>query len=71
MSEHRAEPKARFIPSPKIRRWLYGVGLASAPVLVAYGIIEVETIPLWIPLLGALLGVGSGVALGNVNEDQK
>ena len=69
MSDHKAEPsKARFIPSANVRRWLYGVGVATAPVLVAYGLIEADTVPMWVTLAGAVFAVSNGVALGNVED---
>ena len=70
MSEHRA-PTKTFIPSPKVRRWIYGIGLTSAPLLVAYGLVEADKVPLWVSFFGVFLGVSNAVALGNVNEDKE
>lgn len=40
---------SRYVPLT-LRRWLYGVTTALIPLLVAYGIIQAETAPLWIGL---------------------
>lgn len=42
------EPRP-LLPLP-MRRWLYGVTTALVPLLVAYGIIDEATAPLWIAL---------------------
>lgn len=45
------------MPSPRVRRYLYRVGLASVPLLVAYGVVTQEYAVLWAAALGALLAV--------------
>lgn len=66
MGEH--EKPSKKPSSANVRRWIYGIGVAVAPVLVAYGIIEADKVPLWVSLLGALVGIGNIVALGNVSD---
>jgi hypothetical protein len=53
--------------SPAARRWVYGVGIAAAPLLVIYGIVGKEEVALWLGALYAILGFS--LATGNVNDD--
>lgn len=59
------EPSAKFIPSPAVRAYLYGVMVAAAALAVIYGLITVEQMGGWLVLGGALLGVSNGLALAN------
>lgn len=43
--------------TPTVRRWVYGICLASLPVLVFYGLVEPEASPLWGAFALALLNV--------------
>lgn len=43
--------------NPVVRRWTYGVCLASFPVLVHYNVVEPEAAPLWAAFALALLNV--------------
>jgi hypothetical protein len=43
--------------TPSVRRWLYGIAVAAAALLTAYGIIPVEVAPLWLALVMAALNV--------------
>lgn len=45
----------RGILQPKVRRWIYGIVLATAPILGIYGIVAEEALPLWIALAEAVL----------------
>jgi hypothetical protein len=51
------------------RVYLYLVGLALAPILVSYGYISKEDVPLWLGLLLAVLGLGTATV--KVNEKGK
>ena len=42
--------------TPTVRRWLYGVLVALVPLLIAYGVIEEATAPLWLALASSVLG---------------
>jgi len=68
MGDHTQKPKLNWPNSTTARKWIYGVGVALAPVFVAYGIVEADKVPLWVSLLGAIVGIGNIVALGNVNN---
>lgn len=66
LREQNNETPNRWIPSRAARLWLYGVAVAAAAVLVAYGVITVEQGGVWLVLVGALLGVAPAVAARNV-----
>lgn len=56
-----------WINSREGRKWLYAVALAVLAILTAYDIIADEMAPLWINLIGAILGIGAaGMALNNL-----
>jgi predicted outer membrane lipoprotein len=57
-----------FIPSAKVRAWLYGVTLAASPLAVAYGVVTESQAGLWVALGGAVLGVTNALALANTGE---
>jgi hypothetical protein len=43
--------------TPTVRRWVYGVLIASAPLVVYYGVATQQEVTLWIVVAGAALGV--------------
>lgn len=70
----RAEARAtqtpnKWVPSPGVRLWLYGIAVALAALLVGYGILTIEQGGLWLALFGAILGTGNAVAARNVPRD--
>lgn len=46
------------VPEP-VRKYLYGLLAPVVAVLVAYGVVDSESAPLWIALATAVLGVGA------------
>ena len=59
----------RWIHSPAVRRYIYGIALATVPILVSYDLFTVEQGGLWLSLVGAALAITSaGVALVNTVE---
>ncbi|WP_428639705.1 phage holin [Schaalia sp.] len=48
--------------TPDVRSWLYRITLALIPILVAYGILESQTAPLWIALAASVLSTGTALA---------
>jgi hypothetical protein len=58
------------IPSMKIRAWVYRVALAILPVLVVYGVISEDTIPMWVNVIGGLLSIVPP-ALASANTSTK
>ncbi len=70
----RAEARAqrtpnRWVPSPEVRLWMYGVAVAVAALLIGYGILTIEQGGLWLAVIGAILGTGNAVAARNVPRD--
>lgn len=64
MSKHRRPGPAKLGPlaSPSVRRWLYGIAAAVAPIAAGYGLVTETEAALWLNLAGAVLFV---VAAGN------
>lgn len=42
--------------TPRVRAWLYGIVTALVPLLIAYGVVDGETAPLWLALAASVLG---------------
>lgn len=55
----------KWIPSPEVRTWFYGVLVALGAVGVGYGIITAEQSGLWLSLASAILGLGNLLAARN------
>ena len=47
---------------PHVRSWLYGIATCVGPLLIAYGVIDDQTWPIWLALVGAFLGTGTALA---------
>lgn len=64
MNTHRKPGPARIGPiaPPAVRRWLYGIAAAAAPIATAYGLVTDQQAVLWLNLAGAALFV---MAVGN------
>lgn len=45
-----------------VRRWIYGVATAVIPLLIAYGVVDDKTAPLWVALVAAVLVPGMATA---------
>ena len=45
-----------------VRRWLYGIAAAAAPLATAYGLVTEQQAVLWLNLAGAVLFI---MAVGN------
>lgn len=43
--------------TPAVRRYIYGLALAALPVLIYFGMVELEAAPLWLAFVVALLNV--------------
>lgn len=56
-------------PSPTQRQWLYAVTTALVPILVVYGIVDDNTVTLWLALAAAVLGTGTAYAHTRPNPD--
>lgn len=63
MSARRADQPTRYGPvPPRIRRWLYGIAAAAAPLATVYGLMTEQQSLLWLNLAGAVLFT---MAVGN------
>lgn len=52
----------RPLLTARVRRWLYGIAAAAAPLVTVYGVVTEDQAVLWLNLAGALLFT---VAVGN------
>jgi len=57
MAEHAAETPNRWVPSPKVRRYLYRVVLALGALALFYGYVSGESLPLFLALAAAMLDI--------------
>lgn len=48
--------------TPSLRGWLYAVLTALIPLLIAYGILDQQTAPLWLALAASILGTTTALA---------
>jgi protein-S-isoprenylcysteine O-methyltransferase Ste14 len=56
----------------KQRQWLYGIVVAALPLLVVFKLVKPEDVPLWLALVGAVLGTGAaGTAFAAVRRQRK
>lgn len=60
MNTHRGTRRATLTPT--MRRWLYGIAAAAAPIATVYGLMTDQQAVLWLNLAGALLFT---MAVGN------
>lgn len=56
---HTTTPQPLPWLTPQLRRWAYMVITALVPLLVAYGILENTSAPLWLALAASVLGTGT------------
>jgi hypothetical protein len=60
------------VPSAATRQKIYIVATAALALLVAYGLIEPDKVPLWASLVGSILGIlGTGTATAAVTAQRK
>lgn len=60
-----------LVPAP-VRRWLYGIAAAAAPLVTVYGYVTDQQAVLWLNLAGAVLftmAVGNTPARPTEGED--
>lgn len=63
MAEH-AAPN-RWVPSPKVRAYIYRCLVAAGPVVLLYGLATAEEIAVWLGLGATILAPGSALAAAN------
>lgn len=72
MNAHRTPGPDRFIPSPAVRRWLYGIAAAVVPALVLLDVVTGEEGAAWLAVAGAILGVPVlGLAAANTPPSRR
>lgn len=54
--------------TPAIRKWIYGIATAALPLLVLYGILDENAVPLWTALVGAFLVPGMAAVHTNTSR---
>lgn len=60
------------LTSAKTRQWFYTLITAGLAVLVFYGVLSPESVPLWLGLAAALFAVsGTGTAAVVVHQQRK
>lgn len=71
LGAHGADLTPRYTAwlTPKVRRYAYGIATATVPLLVAYGVIEESTAPLWVALAASV--TATGTALAHTPGDQE
>jgi hypothetical protein len=61
----------KFFEKKANRAYLYTMCLAVIGLLVGYGVLDPEIVPLWITAITALLSVGPTLALKNLTPDKE
>ena len=60
------ETPNKWIPSPQVRKWLYGIVAAAGALGVIYGLVTPDQTDAWLNLAANILAIGgSGLALAN------
>lgn len=70
MADHEATAPNRFIPSPKVRAYIYSVGVAAGPLVIFYGLATAQEVALWLGFGGTALALPSALALANTPKDK-
>ena len=63
------EAPARFIPSPKLRAYIYRCLVAAGPVVLLYGLLTAEEIAVWLGLGATILSPGGALAAANTPKE--
>ena len=67
MADH--EAPARYIPSPKVRAYIYRCLVAAGPVVLLYGLLSAEEIAVWLGLGATILSPGGALAAANTPKE--
>jgi hypothetical protein len=59
------------LPPPQVRMWLYVIATTVLALCVAYGLLEADKVPLWLALIGAVLGIGGNALAGLAVHQQR
>lgn len=66
--EGKLAPSERYIPSPAVRQWLYGLVAAAGAVAVVYGLATPEQSAVWLEAAGLVLVLTNGLAAANTKR---
>lgn len=70
MTDYTPRHRARGPIVPRsVRRWIYQVATAAVPLLVAYGIIDEQTAPLWVALAASVTATATAALHTPKGED--
>jgi len=59
----------KYIPSPKVRAYIYRCLVAAGPVVLLYGLLSAEEIAVWLGLGATVLSPGSALAAANTPKE--
>jgi len=63
------ETPNKWIPSPEVRKWIFGILAAAGPLVVFYGLATQEEVALWLGLGATIIGTpGASLAARNVPQ---
>jgi hypothetical protein len=62
---------SELIKKARTRIYIYVVSLAVIGILVFYGVMEADAVPVWVTFITALLGFAPAVALKNITPDKE
>lgn len=62
---------AAKLTDPKTRLYLYGIATALLAILVGYGVIEADKVPLWLGLFAAVGAVSTTTAGVNLVKQRR
>lgn len=65
MADHRSTTPNVYVPSPRVRRYLYRIFLALGPILVTHGVATDADFTLYAGMAGTVLDVPLALALAN------
>jgi hypothetical protein len=65
MADHAAETPNKWVPSPKVRGYIYRVLVAAGPVCLFYGVLTAEEVAVWLGFGGTVLAPAGVLALAN------
>ena len=60
-----------FIKGDSFRLYFYSVCVAGMGLLVYYGIVDAESVPIWLTFIGAVGMVGNATAAANLNRQMR
>lgn len=59
------------LPSPKVRQYIYAVATSAMAVLVIYKFVDPTAVPVWLNLVGTVLGLGASATAATAVTQQR